>query len=145
MTLCDHCKEGLPLAGDFVIGPLCHRKLHFDCTTVTGRSWRSMGAKRESWECQFCRNTSENLGTTPSESSSRSLTPDMQSNKRNRSEINSPQKENSETTINSNEILKELRNMKTEIKGIADFCNFVSQMFDDINKNIEKATTLWTH
>lgn len=46
--------------------------------------------------------------------------------------MNSPQKQNIEATmnnavtINSNEVMAELRNMKTEMKRIADFCNFVS-------------------
>lgn len=148
MTLCDNCKETLPLSGDFVVCPLCARKLHFDCTTVTERSWRSMGSKRESWKCQFCRNAGENLGTNPLEVSSRPITPEVHANKRNRSEINSPQKEitgtiiGNLTTIDTKEFMTELKNMKAEIKGIADFCNFVSQKFDDINKNIEKNNTI---
>lgn len=34
--------------------------------------------------------------------------------------------------------MAELKNVKTEIKGIADFCSFVCQKFDEVNKNIEK-------
>lgn len=45
------------------------------------------------------------------------------------------------SNINTNNILAELENMKTEIKGIADFCSFVSQKFDEINKNIQNNNT----
>lgn len=149
--MCDHCKDELPLAGDFVTCPSCSRKLHYQCTTVTERSWRSMGSKRDIWRCQFCRNANENPCSTPYDSSARPITPDIQANKRNRPE-SSPQNNiitqratENPSYINTNTIMAELQNFKTEIKNIADFCNFVSQKFDEINKNIEKNNTFNGH
>lgn len=56
---CAKCMLDLPQGGelDFTLCAKCKKGCHFDCSTVSDSSWRSMGAtRRAAWICDSCRN-----------------------------------------------------------------------------------------
>lgn len=68
MMNCAKCLLELPQGGelDFTLCSKCGKGCHFDCSTVSDSSWRSMGTTRRStWICDACRNAkSEKLKLT---------------------------------------------------------------------------------
>lgn len=145
MPACASCGDSLPIEGDFVDCSFCRRKLHFQCTTVTERTWRTMGVRKESWRCQLCRNMSTTEGSISENTDPpRSLTPDMQAAKRVRP-INSPNNNNEAPCNNGNvnqAVLTEIRQLRDQLNKITESCEFLGSKYDDINTNMIKNNAL---
>lgn len=139
MNACASCGDSLSIEGDFVVCSCCKRKLHFQCTTISEKSWRTLGIRKESWRCQFCRNSNSSEADP-----SKSQTPDMQAAKCTRP-TNSPNKNDEASRNNDNHyqtVLNEIRQMRDQLSKITASCEFLGNKYDDINANMIKNNAL---
>uniref|UniRef100_A0A8D9E5F7 PHD-type domain-containing protein n=1 Tax=Cacopsylla melanoneura TaxID=428564 RepID=A0A8D9E5F7_9HEMI len=71
--VCVKCLLELPTDGDYAVCGKkgCTNAFHFDCTTVSGSSWRSMGPDRKAdWRCVPCKEEKARRLETKSQESS---------------------------------------------------------------------------
>ncbi|KAI5703463.1 hypothetical protein M8J75_011975 [Diaphorina citri] len=62
MSLCNSCNRDLPVDGGYVVCGVCGGGLHYNCTTVSEASWRSMSnPTKAKWRCGECRGRSNYL------------------------------------------------------------------------------------
>uniref|UniRef100_A0A8D8TWB4 PHD-type domain-containing protein n=1 Tax=Cacopsylla melanoneura TaxID=428564 RepID=A0A8D8TWB4_9HEMI len=55
-THCHSCTEELPTDGAIALCGKCKKGFHFDCTTISESSWRSLGPdRRKAWRCANCK------------------------------------------------------------------------------------------
>ncbi|KAI5709945.1 hypothetical protein M8J75_004364 [Diaphorina citri] len=55
---CNHCKNELPEEGDEARCSMCKHGYHFECTTISESSWKTLTkAKKLDWKCHVCRNS----------------------------------------------------------------------------------------
>lgn len=53
---CPQCHLALPTDGDHLKCGKCNAGYHYDCSTVSAKSWRSMGPERKTdWRCVPCK------------------------------------------------------------------------------------------
>ncbi|XP_055836566.1 uncharacterized protein LOC129905181 [Episyrphus balteatus] len=136
MNVCGNCKDELPYDGDFAVCSTCNNKLHFECTTVSEKSWRTMGkTKKDLWRCQLCRNNSiDPQGISATKGNT--LTVSQQNTP------NSPEIVPQNPYINNTTVLEEIRLLRDQMKEITASNDFLGTKFDEINVNIKKNNNL---
>lgn len=115
-SACAVCNLELPSDGDFAKCSKCSNGYHFDCSTVSGSSWRSMGQGRQAaWRCSTCYKNNA-VGRTQ-DAASRT-------------------QEVAEVPISSNEIVKQLTQVFEKRFGAME--NSMRNMFVDLEQKTTK-------
>lgn len=98
-------------------------------------------SRREAWKCQFCRaggnQVVNDVENPPSSTLSSTPTPVVQASKRALCELTtSPAKSNK--ADDNTPVLAEIKKLRTEMRDIANSCEFFANKYDEINSNIIK-------
>ena len=65
MSSCSECNKPLPRDGNFVECKNCDREMHFQCSTISEKTYRSMAqTARNNWRCGNCKGIKQSLDTS---------------------------------------------------------------------------------
>ncbi|KAI5721453.1 hypothetical protein M8J77_015513 [Diaphorina citri] len=123
--ICPGCKRSLPAEGDGALCGTCKKQYHFECTTVSESSWRTMSTqKKADWKCTSCRKPA---AETRSGSGSRLV------------RTSSLSDEASSDTEKENSLMKKLEILWTkEFKDFEHrFTKKMNDRFEDFEKSLE--------